>query len=235
MLLLAFLMTCSPVLELPIGPAPTGVVRALDGNADKIKSLLKKIEKRRDQSNASLFQGIAAIKTKGALKALKKSVTLLREERATSYAYAAFAEFKGVEDLEQEAIDYLVKAALGNRRRESAPAAAAALASFGAVAVSAAEEVAAESGDAEVRWAAIKPLLVEFGKRGNVPALTTILDSARPALDDEVEEVRKALGGVQAALALEAHDRSHHLQGDVAWPALDPDGPIRFRRGRGCE
>lgn len=175
-------------------PAPRAV-SALDDKDDLVKKFAARIKKYGDRSNAGHFTILARIGTKSAFKALKKSVTSLREERAISAAYAAFAEFKGIEDLEEDAIEYLVGAALGNRRRESAPTAAATLGAFGAAAVSAAEEVAAESGNPEVRWAAVKPLLSLLGKRGNATALTTILECARPALDDEIKEVEQALKG----------------------------------------
>lgn len=169
-------------------------VPGTDKNDDRIKKLLRSIDRLGDRSSSRLFKDLAAVKTKAAFNALKKAVKSLREERAISAAYAAFAEFKGVEDLEQDAIDYLKSAALGNRRRESAPKAAATLGSFGKAATSAAEEVAAESKNGDVRWAAIQPLLQDLAKRRNASALTTILECARPALDDELAEVRKALG-----------------------------------------
>ena len=70
MLFLALLATCSPLLASHTTPVAAGLVRPIDKEADRIKSLLKAIEKNRDRSNSSVFLKLGEFKTKGALKAL---------------------------------------------------------------------------------------------------------------------------------------------------------------------
>lgn len=164
--------------------------RPLDDAVDRI---LDRLEDRRDRSNARWFSDLARIGNDESFKGLKRSVTWMREERTISAAYAAFALYRGKGDLEEDAIAYLSKQALGNRPRESRAVAAATLGKFGPAGHEACEKVARKAKDKGVRWQALQPIMKRLGRQGDVKSLELLLKCARPALDDEVAATREAL------------------------------------------
>lgn len=198
------------LIFLSLAFAPLGTAKPATDDAQKrrVETALERIDKYRDRAAARHFDDLAKVGTEDAFKGLKKAVKWLREERAVSAAYRAFAHFKGVPGIDQKAIDYLAKEALGTRRRDSAPVAAATLGEFGDMALPAAELVASKVTTPQVRWAAIRPFLDTMTRGSREEMLVLLLSAGRPALDDEIKDVEKALkrfkGGLFGEMMLEA-------------------------------
>lgn len=164
-----------------------------DKEDDQIKAKLKGIEKYKDRASTYAFEALAGIRTAKAFKAMKRAISWLREEPAMGRAYASLIKFRGVEGVEDKVIDYLAKEAIGRSGRSSCVVAAATLAKFGRDARPAGIALARKAKDRAVRWEAIQPLLTPLSREGGVENLKLILRCVRPAVEDDVEAVNKAL------------------------------------------
>jgi Mg-chelatase subunit ChlD len=144
---------------------------------ETVEAIMEEISRERDNSNTALFRRLAEIGSPDSLAALKKVPGMLSEQMKRDAACAAFFEYAGLEELEREAIDFLVSTT-NAKQAGLRDAAAKGLGLFEELAEDELAELAKKSKDHSVRAYVCKPLLAMWTERKYDAKLRILLDAS---------------------------------------------------------
>lgn len=131
---------------------------------ETVEAIMEAITRDRDDANEALFQRLAEIGTAESLEALKKVPGMLSLQTKRDAACAAFVEYAGLEELQAEAIAFLVSTTSA-KQAGLRDAAAKGLGLFEELAEDELEDLAKKSKDDSVRAYVCKPLLAIWTAR----------------------------------------------------------------------
>jgi len=171
--------------------ALVGLVLAVPGAGawdESVDELLDQIRRAGNRVPARVFEALGEKKSAEAFEALKDGVVLVNGAEKLEQAYAAFRHFAGVEDVERQAIDFLVERA-ESAQEDIRRAAARALSRMGPGAWDQEEKLLRRGKDEDVRGLVLRAMLEEYRRRGDARSLEMILDSYVPPFAGTHEEL----------------------------------------------
>ncbi|MCA8980557.1 MAG: HEAT repeat domain-containing protein [Planctomycetes bacterium] len=158
---------------------------------ETVEAIMEAISRDRDEVNEALFRRLAEIGSEESLTALKKVPGMLSLQAKRDAACAAFAEYAGLDGLQEEAIAFLVSTT-NAKQAGLRDAAAKGLARFEELAEDEMEELAKKSKDDSVRAYVCKALLAIWTERELDHKLRILLDASNVPQTGTHEELVQA-------------------------------------------
>ncbi len=236
------------LLRIPALLAVAALVLAPPATAQEtVEAIMEAIREQRDDVDAGLFTRLAEIGDEASLEALKKVPAMLGDERKRDAAYLAFSIYAGLDELQADAIAFLVGEAGSNQasRREGATKG---LGAFEELAQDELERLAKRSKYGAVKGYACRALLPLLKSQGADTKLDLLVESARvpqtgtvaelaAAFDEwdqpkntrvfcEALESRKTDSRTKRALILVVTDRDFEDIDEALTDALKDDSPL---------
>lgn len=195
------LLCCLALIALLAAPAATAELAVSDAAAavapEDVDDLVKQVKKEKDKTDPQVFKAIARHGDLIALKGLEKAAGYLKSQLATNNVYGAMLDFRGKGEVEEKALDVLLKVARKHKREEHQRAATRALTMFGPKAHEGLRLIAETHKDPEVRARAVQAIVEPLAAENSTDAAQLLIDNARLRFAGQRAGIEQALRAMQ--------------------------------------